>query len=323
MCYVKTTVSERMIEANKLNLDEFLQCLFSDKCQDLFPNNFFPTDEMTNEFISRINSFDDIKIKNILRKFLIHNCTFRKDEFTAQWISREFEKKKNIQKILGFEYYRKVIIASKNENYFVWEGLTWILDLLPHSPKIAINVIDAYFLANCQFLPDNALSALSECATIIRAKYIEYEHKEDIFFDLSPIDFEKLVASLYEEIGYEVELTKKSYDNGIDIVATRKKTSQKQKIVIQCKRFTKSNIGVTEIRNLLGVIANEKSTKGVLVTSSKFTSEAKKLAEKNPSLELIDCKELITLLNSNFGPYWTTKIDKIIKKDMKIEYLFE
>jgi len=312
-----------MIEGKNLTLDEFISFLFSEKYEELYPNNFFPTEKMTDEFISRIDSFDDKKIKSILRKFLIRNCTLGKDHFTAQWIAQELKKKKNVEKILSYEYYRKVIIASRNKNYDVWEGLSWILDHLPHSPKIALNVIDAYYFTNCQFLPDDWLSALSDCSLIIRAKYIDYKHKEDIFFEISPEGFEKLVSKLYSKIGYEVELTKKSYDNGIDIIATRKKVTQKQKLLIQCKRYTTKNIGVNEVRTLLGVVANEKSTKGVLVTSKKFTAEAKKLADKNPSIELIDNSDLAKLLNSNFGPYWTSKIDKLINDNLELEYVFE
>lgn len=312
-----------MIEGKNLNLEEFLEYLLSKKYNDLYPNNFFPTEEMTNEFISKINTYDDKKIKAILRKFLIQNSTFGKDYYTAQWISREFKNKKNIEKILSYEYYRKIIARTKSDKVYVWEGLTWILDLLPDSPKLAINIIDTYFYVNCQFLPDNCLNALSDCSMIIRAKYIDYKHKEDIFNELSPTDFEKLVGKLYKEIGYEIQLTSKSYDNGIDIIAKKQKKSQKQELLIQCKRYTKSKIGVSEIRNLLGVVANEKSTKGVLVTSSTFTNEAKKLAEKNPSIELIDNLDLVKLLNSSFGPYWTSRIEKIISDKFELKYAFE
>jgi restriction system protein len=313
----------KMIEAKELSLDEFLKCLFSDKYIDLYPNNHFPTDEMTDEFISKIHTFSETQIKGILRRFLIYNCTLGKDEFNAEWISNELKNKENINKILSYEYFRRVIIASKNKNFCVWEGLNWILNLLPHSPNIALQAIDAYFSANCQFLPDNWLNALSDCSTIIRARYINYSHLDDVFFSLSPTDFEKLVSKLYEEIGYNVELTKESYDNGIDIIATKKIPSQQEIILIQCKRYTKSNIGVAEIRNLLGVVANEKSTKGVLVATTQFTKEAKKLADKNPSIELIDNKELSILLNTYFGPYWTSKINKIISPNVNIEYIFE
>ncbi len=76
--------------------------------------------------------------------------------------------------------------------------MTWVLDLLPHFPNEAIKAIDAYFLANYQMLPDNSLLALSDCASIIRARYINYEHPKEILYELKPKDFEFLVASLYE-----------------------------------------------------------------------------------------------------------------------------
>jgi restriction system protein len=71
---------------------------------------------------------------------------------------------------------------------------------------------------------------------------------------------------------------------------------------------------VNETRALLGVVSDEKATKGVLVSSSDFTSEARKFEKNNRRLELIGNKDLQILLNKYFGPKWPTYIDSIIAR---------
>lgn len=209
------------------------------------------------------------------------------------------------------EYFRRLSeIRSNKDN--VWEGMTWVIDLLPHWPNKAIDALDAYFLANCQFLPDDVLNALGDCKSMIRARYIDKEQPREIFLNLNHKDFEKLVASLYQEIGYEVTLTQSSYDGGIDIKAERRIPTLKEKIIIQCKNYS-SNIPVDEVRKLLGVLASTKATKGVLVTSSDFTKESIKFAKENPSIEIINHKQLSQLFNEQHGPYWTYKIERFIR----------
>jgi restriction system protein len=71
---------------------------------------------------------------------------------------------------------------------------------------------------------------------------------------------------------------------------------------------------VEEARALLGVVSNEKATKGVLVSTSEFTSEARKLEKDNRRLELICNKDLQILLNKYFGPKWPQYVDSIIAR---------
>jgi len=204
-------------------------------------------------------------------------------------------------------------MAARPQKNQVWEGLTWIIDLLPHSPNEALKALSAYFSANCQFLPDDILNAISDCGTMIRARYIDKLHPRQIFLDLSPIDFEKLVASLYQAMQYKISLTKRSYDGGVDIYAEKTAVASKEKLVIQCKNYT-STISVVEIRNLLGVVSHTKSTKGILVTSSEFSPAAIKLANENPRIELINHKDLSKLFNEHHGPYWIYKIENYIRE---------
>ena len=233
---------EETIFAKELSLSEFLEKLNSMDYGRLFPNNCFPTEEMMNEYLDTVYERTDNEIRSILRKFLIHNCTFGLDEFNAQNLIAKIDGKTYIATTsVKTEYNRRLLSKFLTNQGEVWEGLTWVIDLLPHFPNEAIKAIDAYFLANCQMLPDYCLNALSDSASIIRARYINYKHPLEIFWNLNPYDFEFLIAALYENMNYMVSVTKSSYDNGIDVFAERKDLSQKEKIVIQCKRYTKKD----------------------------------------------------------------------------------
>lgn len=303
----------------ELTLDEFLEVIKLPNADRLYyPIRRFPSDKHLDDFLSTIHTRSEKDFKYTLRHFIPKSATYGKDIFMKPILKQMVEPKPNIKTLLeqaasndhhisDTEYFRR-LSEAKSPNDYVWEGMTWVLDLLPHFPNEAIKGLDAYFQANCQFLPDDLLNALSDCTTMIRARYIDKEQPRETFLNLTPRDFEKLVAALYQDIGYSVTLTKLTRDGGIDIHAEKNQPTSKEKLVIQCKNYT-SNVSVEEIRSLLGVVASTKVTKGVLVTSSDFTSDAIKFANENPSIELINYKQLSTLFNEQHGPYWIYKID--------------
>jgi restriction endonuclease Mrr len=61
---------------------------------------------------------------------------------------------------------------------------------------------------------------------------------------------------------------------------------------------------------MFGIVNHKKSTRGALIVSSEFSSSAKKFAEENHSIELIDGGQFARLLNLNLGPMWPVKRDK-------------
>jgi restriction system protein len=81
-----------------------------------------------------------------------------------------------------------------------------VLDLLPHWPKDALEALDAYFLAHAQMLPDGRLQGMSDAMAILRAWYIgspgTHLERIEAVKELSPRDFEYLVYSLYNRLGY-------------------------------------------------------------------------------------------------------------------------
>jgi Holliday junction resolvasome RuvABC ATP-dependent DNA helicase subunit len=121
---------------------------------------------------------------------------------------------------------------------------------------------------------------------------------------LSPRDFEKRVAELLGEMGFRVvELTKTTGDGGIDIVAVSDTPITGGRYLVQCKRFgPKSSVGSPLVREFYGALkADRRAVKGILITTSRFTPDAKRFAAELP-LELIDGERLGKLLSASGKP---------------------
>jgi len=98
---------------------------------------------------------------------------------------------------------------------------------------------------------------------------------------MSPFDFEDFVANLFNTIGYETEVTKKTGDYGIDVIAKK----EGEIMAIQCKKYQEGNhVSNREVQRLLGSmqLKDLKANKGILITTSDFTKQAYFQAEDTP-----------------------------------------
>jgi len=101
-------------------------------------------------------------------------------------------------------------------------------------------------------------------------------------------DFEELAGVAYRRKGYTVTETGDGWaDGGVDLVLRK----GGEKIMVQCKHWKMVRVGAKVVRQLYGVIAAEGASGGILVTSGKFTQEARDLA-KGKTVDLIDGTEL-------------------------------
>lgn len=105
-------------------------------------------------------------------------------------------------------------------------------------------------------------------------------------------DFERIVGEIYRRKGYAVlETGKGGADGGVDL----KLSKEGEVWLVQCKRWSREQVGVALVRELLGVVASEKATGGILITTSVFTPDAEAFARRNP-IRLVSGKELIRLV---------------------------
>jgi len=114
---------------------------------------------------------------------------------------------------------------------------------------------------------------------------------------MNPYDFELFVLDIYKRLGWEVESTPRSHDEGIDGFLRKGNSS----LVLQCKCYDAGNrVGAPTLYALLGVVEKTKSTGGVLVTTSDFSRKAEEWAE-GQRLELVDSTRLQELIKQALG----------------------
>lgn len=301
----------KIIDATKLSLDEWLELLNSDDKENvLFINYMFPTDNMRDEYLESIHIRTDQEVINLLRNFLITSGSLGADKFTFEWLMSCLKNdREQFDKLMKKEHLRRLFRGYITGDA-IWEGNTWVIDLLPYYPKLALDVLHAYLYTFIGYLPDGRINGLKDAMAVIRAKFIETP-RSSLLLSLDPYQFEHLIYALYKKMGYTTELTQRTHDRGRDVIAERKHAGEKERVLIQCRRAER-NVGVKEVRALLGVVSNEKATKGVFVSTSEFTPQARKFEKENPRLELIGNRDLQLLLNRYFGSRWFRHIDAII-----------
>lgn len=116
--------------------------------------------------------------------------------------------------------------------------------------------------------------------------------------DMSPSFFENLVLDLLLNMGFGSKnrdlavVTPTSHDNGVDGIIPEDPLGL-DKIYIQAKRYTENTVQKPDIQKFIGALDEQKATKGVFITTSKFSPGAKETAEKaSKKIVLIDGKTL-------------------------------
>lgn len=115
---------------------------------------------------------------------------------------------------------------------------------------------------------------------------------------LSGAEFETMVSLLLERMGFRCRATKASGDGGVDIVAELRRPLVGGRYLVQCKRFSSTApVGAPVVREFYGAVtADRAAVKGVLITTSYFTEQAKEFA-RGVGIELVDGESLQRLLS--------------------------
>lgn len=126
--------------------------------------------------------------------------------------------------------------------------------------------------------------------------------REELLSQLRGMDeykFEKLVADIWEQRGWETTVTTGSGDRGMDIIA-KKNSPFKQKHVIQAKRYSEGNkVGSPDIQQYSSLQQQEPNVDSVIiVTTSSFSIQAKEIAD-DLNVKLINGQELSQIITNN------------------------
>jgi len=105
-------------------------------------------------------------------------------------------------------------------------------------------------------------------------------------------EFEILIGEAYRLQGYQVtETGGGGADGGIDLALSK----GGEKFLVQCKQWKACKVGVSVVRELYGVMAAKGATGGFVVTSGRFTEDAKAFADGR-NVELVDGPKLFAMI---------------------------
>lgn len=177
-----------------------------------------------------------------------------------------------------------VVVVARGNHVELWaKDRTW---QLPQQVEVARD-------------PEEREELATAIAHFSDALFRRIQAKPELMHELSPRQFEELVAELYAREGFDVELTPQTRDGGIDIYVVQHTAFGQVVIGVECKKLREDRpVRVREVRELRGTIDAKGLNAGVIATTSRFTSVARAEAEQIPlRLQLQDYLDLQTMLN--------------------------
>lgn len=214
---------------------------------------------------------------------------------------RNFKLVKIINKNMEINYWEII----KNMLPIIWNlWPLWLLGILAIIIRIMFEIV----------IPRE----IDDFKSIIRfRKGLKWRKDRDLLIwlrGLSPKEFEGYISALFFKMGYDTKVVGGSYDGGIDVIAKKDRINY----YIQCKKYISSKVGVRDVRDFYGAIADRLSEgKAYFITTNIFTLEAERYAKDKP-IELVDGYKLIKYIKSvgeniNIG----TKEEKINNSDVE------
>jgi len=160
------------------------------------------------------------------------------------------------------------------------------------------------------FFKEKGIALSSKEMGSILAEYIdkrEYDltinsiaSKNNSFSKIKWDDFERLLYRLYEAMGYSVQLTGKTGDQGGDLIATK----GQERILIQAKFYKDWSVGNKAVQEAAAAKNHYDCNKAIVITTSVFTREATELAKTN-NVELIQKDLLQQMLIDSLEESWS------------------
>lgn len=138
-----------------------------------------------------------------------------------------------------------------------------------------------------------AIAALrSPVVSARRSALFNRQRDIDSIRSLSWVQFEHLVGEAYRRRGYRVsENPTKGADDGIDLWLEKNGDQN----LVQCKHW-KQNVGVSVVREHLGVVSAYNAQRGIIVSSGAFTAAARDFAQQT-GIELVGGDTLAYLVS--------------------------
>jgi len=134
-----------------------------------------------------------------------------------------------------------------------------------------------------------AISAISALRSLKNSSLLDAQTGLDSLRDLPWKRFEDVLAEAYRRQGYQVkEMLGSGADDGVDLLLRKNENV----VVVQCKRWRGKPVSVQVVRELYGVMMDQRASAAKLVATTSFTADAVAFAKDKP-IELMDSKALL------------------------------
>jgi restriction system protein len=125
------------------------------------------------------------------------------------------------------------------------------------------------------------LAATSALHRLRRGMLVDEQTGLDTLRETPWKDFEILVAEAYRRQGYAAKYSMDAgADGGVDIVLQKGGRT----CLVQCKCWKVQSVGVAVIREMFGILHDQKADEVFIVTTGRFTQEAEAFAKGKPIL---------------------------------------
>lgn len=287
--------------------------------QVVYPNIRIPYQKWLDEYIDNIESKREEEVLELLRYMLcpftrkldISNCKCYDKFFHESKKDNLSEKEKESYKKFCDNFIKiekNLRILSGQE---AWEELTWILQLLPCHPYKAIKALNSYLDAEILYMPDDRILGINQCISIIEAKFIYTNNGlENNILNLQPREFELLIGSLYNDLGYETKVTPSTRDGGKDIVARINREDGSEVVYVECKLYKTTELTSDKVRALLGTIYKDNINRGVIFCTGYVNENLKEI---DPRIQIWALEDIIVLLNAHLGSNWYKRMHILIE----------
>ncbi|UII80137.1 restriction endonuclease [Flagellimonas sp. CMM7] len=195
----------------------------------------------------------------------------------------------------GFLKRRKQLLNFSTEIFKVVQGNPLILQMFDdylnkYSFEEVKNLLESplrlNFSLGSQAKENELIKSVRPSIVTVESLLIEKikQNPKDIH-QLSPREFERLIAEIISESGWKVELTPQTRDGGMDIIASNHTLLGKHVCLIEAKKYRPNNpVGVSLVRNLYGTLLDYQANSSLLVTTSRFTKDAQKFQKRHKNL---------------------------------------
>jgi restriction system protein len=185
--------------------------------------------------------------------------------------------------------------VSAGLGVLAYVGLRWILPAFAGQDKLVQAVIAGLSpLAPFVALVFGIMAVASALFGAKRRGLVDKQQSLETLRATSWKDFEYLVAEAYRRRGFTVDYSLgKGSDGGVDLVLRK----DGRRSLVQCKQWKAFSVGRPVLQQMFGILADEGADEAIIVTSGRFTDEARAFASGKP-IKLVDGPILLELVTS-------------------------